>query len=110
MVPGGTLGVSDLSAAIRGAGAPPEGGTREAGARALWEADYPSLREARGAFEKHFIERKLAELEGNVSRTAQALGLERSNLYRKMRAYGIAVERESAGAGGGAGEPAASHL
>jgi two-component system nitrogen regulation response regulator NtrX len=108
MVPGGTIGVGDLSAAIRGAGAPPDGGAREAGARALWEADYASLREARGAFEKHFIERKLAELEGNVSRTAQALGLERSNLYRKMRAYGIAVERE--GAGAGAGEPAASHL
>jgi two-component system nitrogen regulation response regulator NtrX len=108
MVPGGTIGAGDLSAAIRGAGAPQEGSGREAVARALWEADYPSLREARGAFEKHFIERKLAELEGNVSRTAQALGLERSNLYRKMRAYGIAVERE--GAGAGAGEPAASHL
>ena len=75
--------------------------------RALWEADYASLREARGAFEKHFIERKLAELEGNVSRTAQVLGLERSNLYRKMRAYGIEVERNGAAAdtGAGAGDP-----
>lgn len=28
-------------------------------------------------------------MEGNVTRTAEALGLERSHLYRKMRAYGI---------------------
>jgi two-component system, NtrC family, nitrogen regulation response regulator NtrX len=114
MVPGATIGAADLSAAIRGAGGGAGGGAgsgsgagsggagREAaGARAPWEADYASLREARGAFEKHFIERKLAELEGNVSRTAQALGLERSNLYRKMRAYGIAVERDGGAAAGG---------
>ena len=71
-----------------------EGG---AGARALWESDFPSLRAARAAFEKHYIERKLAELDGNVSRTAQALDLERSNLYRKMRAYGIESGRDGAG-------------
>jgi two-component system, NtrC family, nitrogen regulation response regulator NtrX len=91
MAPGDTIGAGDLPAAVRG-----DGAASGAGERALWEADYPSLREARGAFEKSFIERKLAELEGNVSRTALALGLERSNLYRKMRAYGIAVERPGA--------------
>jgi two-component system nitrogen regulation response regulator NtrX len=91
MVPGDVIGAGDLSAAIHG-----DGGAREGGERALWEADYASLRDARGAFEKHYIERKLAELDGNVSRTAQALGLERSNLYRKMRAHGIAVERDGA--------------
>jgi two-component system nitrogen regulation response regulator NtrX len=68
----------------------------EGGGRALWNADYSSLRDARAAFERHYIERKLAQLDGNVSRTAQALGLERSNLYRKMRAYGIEVERGGA--------------
>ncbi len=31
-----------------------------------------------------------------MSRTAQVLGLERSNLYRKMRSYGIEVERDGA--------------
>jgi len=92
MVPGGTILPAHLSAAIRG-----DGSARDGGARALWDADFPSLRDARGAFEKHFIERKLAELDGNVSRTAQALGLERSNLYRKMRAHGIAVERDGGG-------------
>ena len=115
MVPGATIGAADLSAAIRGdggrSGSGGSGGgggesARASGEQALWEADYASLRDARGAFEKHFIERKLAELEGNVSRTAQVLGLERSNLYRKMRAYGIEVERNGAAAADtGAGDP-----
>jgi transcriptional regulator of acetoin/glycerol metabolism len=35
----------------------------------------------------------LREYAGNVSRTADALGVERSNLYRKLHAYGIRVER-----------------
>ncbi len=100
MVPGESITAADLTAAIRGGGAAAGGQLANGGgsapgsaARALWEADHASLREARHAFEKHFIERKLAEMEGNVSRTAQALGLERSNLYRKMRGYGIEVER-----------------
>jgi two-component system, NtrC family, nitrogen regulation response regulator NtrX len=88
MAPGETIGLRDLPPAVR-----EEGVDRS---RGVWDGDYPSLRAARIAFEKHFIERKLAELDGNVSRTAQVLGLERSNLYRKMRAYGIAVEREGA--------------
>jgi two-component system nitrogen regulation response regulator NtrX len=81
MAPGETIGFSDLPPAVRG--------NTEADDRpeSLWEA--ASLRDARDAFEKRFIERKLAELEGNVSRTAQALGLERSHLYRKMKALGI---------------------
>ena len=37
--------------------------------------------------------RKLEEASGNVSRAAELLGLERSNLYRKMRALGIAPAR-----------------
>jgi two-component system nitrogen regulation response regulator NtrX len=55
--------------------------------------DYGSLKEARDAFEREFIRRKLTEHEGNVSRTAEALGIERSHLYRKLRGYGISVER-----------------
>jgi len=52
-----------------------------------------SLREAREVFEREFILRKLSEAGGNVSRAAEALGVERSNLYRKLHAYGIRVER-----------------
>ena len=52
-----------------------------------------TLKEARDEFEKQYILSKLRELAGNVSRTADALGVERSNLYRKLHAYGIRVER-----------------
>jgi len=51
------------------------------------------LREARDEFEKQYILSRLREYGGNVSRTADALGVERSNLYRKLHAYGIRVER-----------------
>ena len=51
------------------------------------------LKEARDAFEKQYILTRLKEFAGNVSRTADALGVERSNLYRKLHAYGITVER-----------------
>jgi len=52
-----------------------------------------TLREARDEFEKQYILSRLREYAGNVSRTADALGVERSNLYRKLHAYGIRVER-----------------
>ena len=52
-----------------------------------------TLREARDEFEKQYILSRLREFAGNVSRTADALGVERSNLYRKLHAYGIRVER-----------------
>ena len=52
-----------------------------------------TLREARDEFEKRYILNRLRDFAGNVSRTADALGVERSNLYRKLHAYGIRVER-----------------
>jgi two-component system nitrogen regulation response regulator NtrX len=82
MVPGDTIGVADLAfldgvvAAADAAGAPP----------------LPLL-EARERFERDYILRALATQHGNISRTAEVLGVERSNLYRKMRAFGIAPAR-----------------
>jgi two-component system, NtrC family, nitrogen regulation response regulator NtrX len=52
-----------------------------------------TLHEARERFERDLILRTLAEQQGNMSRTAEVLGVERSNLYRKMRAFGIAPSR-----------------
>jgi len=52
-----------------------------------------SLHEARTRFERDFILRVLEEQEGNISRAAEILGVERSNLYRKMRGLGIGVGR-----------------
>jgi two-component system nitrogen regulation response regulator NtrX len=52
-----------------------------------------TLHEARDNFERDLILRTLAEQQGNMSRTADVLGVERSNLYRKMKAFGIAPAR-----------------
>jgi two-component system nitrogen regulation response regulator NtrX len=57
---------------------------------------FASLQEVREAAERDYILRKLDEAQGNVSRTAELLGLERSNLYRKMKSLGI-VPREAGG-------------
>jgi two-component system nitrogen regulation response regulator NtrX len=59
------------------------------------EPDAPTqpLHEARDQFERDYILRALAAQNGNISRTADVLGVERSNLYRKMRAFGIAPAR-----------------
>jgi two-component system nitrogen regulation response regulator NtrX len=55
-------------------------------------ADASTLHQARTAYERDYILKKLDENHGNVSRTAEVLGLERSHLYRKMKALGIAVK------------------
>jgi two-component system nitrogen regulation response regulator NtrX len=51
-----------------------------------------SYKEAKWYFEKRFIEKKLREFDGNISRTAESIGLERSNLHRKIRNYGLDVK------------------
>ena len=51
------------------------------------------LHEARDQFERYYILRALAAQQGNISRTADVLGVERSNLYRKMRSFGIVPSR-----------------
>ena len=48
-----------------------------------------TLKEARDAFERAFILAELRAHEGNVTRTAEKLGIERSHLYRKLKGYGI---------------------
>jgi two-component system nitrogen regulation response regulator NtrX len=53
---------------------------------------FSTLHQARAAYERDYILRKLDENHGNVSRTAEVLGLERSHLYRKMKTLGIAVK------------------
>jgi two-component system nitrogen regulation response regulator NtrX len=54
-------------------------------------AGFSSLHEARSAYEREFILKKLEENAGNMSRTAEVLGLERSHLYRKMKSLGIST-------------------
>jgi two-component system nitrogen regulation response regulator NtrX len=57
-------------------------------------ADYfslNSLRDARDLFERDFIVRKLEENAWNISKTAELLDIERSNLHRKIKAYDIKI-------------------
>lgn len=54
--------------------------------------DFLTLHQARAAYERDYILKKLDENHGNISRAAEVLGLERSHLYRKMRALGIALK------------------
>lgn len=66
---------------------------RERSARAE-SSGFTSLEEARKAYERDYVLRTLESTEWNVTRAAAALGLERSHLYRKMKALGIRAEDE----------------
>jgi two-component system nitrogen regulation response regulator NtrX len=87
MVPGETITGGDLSflgqqtSSHDGDAAPPE--------------PLEPLHAARDRFERAYILKALAEQHGNMSRTAEVLGVERSNLYRKMRAFGITPGRRT---------------
>jgi two-component system nitrogen regulation response regulator NtrX len=54
-----------------------------------------TFRAAKQDFERQYIVRKLREFEGNISKTAEAIGLERSNLHKKIRSYGLEVKGDS---------------
>ena len=51
-----------------------------------------TLQEAREAYERDYILKKIDEQHGNITRAAEALGLERSHLYRKMKTLGVSVK------------------
>ena len=55
--------------------------------------DINSLREAREEFEKEFIIQKLEENDWDISKTADSIELERSNLHRKIKSYGIDLKK-----------------
>src|SRR6185295_16783899 len=92
MVPGDRISSRDLSFLDLGTGSAltaPQPAT----------AATAPLHDARDQFEREYILRALAAQQGNISRTAEVLGVERSNLYRKMRAFGIAPTRRPESAG-----------
>ena len=85
MVPGDTITAADLSFLERDPMTRPE--------VVAAPVDRLTLHEARDRFERELILRTLAEQQGNMSRTAEVLGVERSNLYRKLKTFGIAPAR-----------------
>ncbi|MBP7341677.1 MAG: sigma-54-dependent Fis family transcriptional regulator [Syntrophaceae bacterium] len=54
-----------------------------------------SLRDARLDFERQFIIKKLEEFDGNISRTAEAIGLERSNLHKKLKSLKVVTKDQN---------------
>jgi two-component system nitrogen regulation response regulator NtrX len=85
MVPGETIALADLA-------------FLDGGALSAADPSAPPplpLHDARERFERDYILRALASQHGNISRTAEILGVERSNLYRKMRAFGILPRQEA---------------
>jgi two-component system nitrogen regulation response regulator NtrX len=89
MVPGEVIDAADLGF-LDQTGQPRPAQPDEVG-------DRLTLHEARDQFERDLILRTLAGQQGNMSRTADVLGVERSNLYRKMKTFGIAPSRRMEG-------------
>jgi two-component system nitrogen regulation response regulator NtrX len=90
MTPGERVDARHLPASLLGAAA---AGAASAAAP-QGEQDFPSLADAREDFEKRYISRKYRECNGNMSRLAEVLQVERSNLYRKMKGYGLLPMRK----------------
>ena len=53
---------------------------------------FPTFKDATDAYQREFIQHKLAEFDGNVARAAESMGVDRSHLYRRMRNLGIAAK------------------
>jgi two-component system nitrogen regulation response regulator NtrX len=53
---------------------------------------FPSFKDATDAYQREFIIHKLREFDGNVTRAAESMGVDRTHLYRKMR--DLKIERE----------------
>ena len=85
MTPRDLIDVSDLPPAVAAPATPD----------LLSGLDDSTLAVARKAFERGFLERRLGEFGGNVSRTAEAVGLARETLSRKLRSLGIQVGKKS---------------
>ncbi len=96
MVPGPVIEASHASVALQVrpqlSAAQSAGGAQPA--NTLLTRPYDSLRDARNAFEKEFIARKLREHHWNISRTAEDLKIERSHLHRKIKLLDVEMRPE----------------
>ncbi|MEW5726096.1 MAG: sigma 54-interacting transcriptional regulator, partial [Thermodesulfobacteriota bacterium] len=95
LTPGEILDLDDLPEPLLSAGrrSPLPGRAEPSRAAGTWEVpDQGNLKEARESFERSYILAKLAESQGNISATAERLGLERSHLYKKLKSLGIRLD------------------
>jgi len=97
MVPGSVIESSHASLALQvrpNLAAAQQSATVQSGHTLLTRA-YDSLRDARNAFEKEYISRKLREHHWNISRTAEDLQIERSHLHRKIKLLDVEMRPEN---------------
>ena len=97
MVPGPVIESTHASLALQvrpNLAAVQQSATVQSGHTLLTRA-YDSLRDARNAFEKEYISRKLREHHWNISRTAEDLQIERSHLHRKIKLLDVEMRPEN---------------
>lgn len=96
MVPGPVIEAAHASLALQvrpNLSAAPASAPSHSGQNLL-NRHYESLRDARNAFEKEYISRKLREHHWNISRTAEDLQIERSHLHRKIKLLDVEMRPE----------------
>lgn len=59
--------------------------------------DHTNFKEAKIEFEKEYLRKKLEEHSWNISQTAESIGIERSHLHRKLKAYGVSHSKKRGG-------------
>lgn len=95
MVPGPVIEAVQANMSLQGrAGSTGAASSSQAANTSLFAQAYDSLRDARNAFEKEYIARKLREHHWNISRTAEDLKIERSHLHRKIKFLDVEMRPE----------------
>lgn len=95
MVPGNVIDAAQASLALQVRPATVSSQPSIPAANSISVRTYESLRDARNAFEKEYIGRKLREHHWNISRTAEDLKIERSHLHRKIKLLDVEMRPEA---------------
>ena len=99
MVPGNVIDATQATTSLQvkptGAALSAPNATSQPAVSPLFAHAYDSLRDARNAFEKEYIGRKLREHHWNISRTAEDLKIERSHLHRKIKLLDVEMRPET---------------
>ncbi|MEK6632005.1 MAG: sigma-54 dependent transcriptional regulator, partial [Nitrospirota bacterium] len=94
MVPGAVIDAPQAALSLQGRGSSQSATAGTQTNSPLLTKSYDSLRDARNAFEKDYIGRKLREHHWNISRTAEDLKIERSHLHRKIKLLEVEMRPE----------------
>jgi two-component system, NtrC family, nitrogen regulation response regulator NtrX len=95
MVPGPVIDAPQAALSLQGRTSTSQSAPASQAASPLLTKSYDSLRDARNAFEKDYIARKLREHHWNISRTAEDLKIERSHLHRKIKLLEVEMRPEN---------------